>query len=176
MKKISLYIMALLTMGLVACNEDFAPTSVPQSNPQENLIEVSDITVSPIATSISIPELIAAGTPIDIAKATVKEGAMPANTVLKAEVEVSNTADFAKSVVLDANVDENNVISIQPSELQDAYFAVSPMLCSVPTLTELRTTPTRRTCLYVLFSILLPMAMPRPSSVSLATTISMPTA
>ena len=122
MKKISLYIMALLTMGLVACNEDFAPTSVPQSNPQENLIEVSDITVSPIATSISIPELIASQTPIDIAKATVKEGAMPANTVLKAQVEVSNTADFAKSVILDANVDGNNVISIQPSALQRAYF------------------------------------------------------
>ncbi|MBQ9186610.1 MAG: hypothetical protein IJ144_02145 [Prevotella sp.] len=123
MKKISLYIMALLTMGLVACDEDFAPTGVPQTNPQESLIQVSDITVSPIATSINIPEIIGSETPIDIATVAVKEGAMPANTILKAKVEVSNTEDFAKSVTLDAqSMANSNVVSILPSELQRAYF------------------------------------------------------
>jgi hypothetical protein len=67
----------------------------------------------------------AAGTTkaIPIGTATVKEGAMPANTILKAQVEFSKDADFANSIVLDANsLDGSSEISVNPSLLQNSYF------------------------------------------------------
>ena len=46
-----------------------------------------------------------------------------ANTVLKAEVEVSNTEDFAKSATVSTTMnDTTNVFSVSPTELEDAWF------------------------------------------------------
>ena len=45
MKKLGLYTMALLSMGLVACNQDFETEFVPQTNPQQSLLQVSDVSV-----------------------------------------------------------------------------------------------------------------------------------
>lgn len=128
MKKISLYTMALLSMGLVACNQDFDTEFVPQTNLQESPLQTSDVSVAAsTATTINIADFIdeAAGTEtaIPIATVTVKEGAMPANTILKAEVEFSKDADFANSIIVEANsLDGSNEISVQPSTLEDAYF------------------------------------------------------
>ena len=46
MKKLGLYTMALLSMGLVGCNQDFDTEFVPQGNPQESLLQVSDVSVA----------------------------------------------------------------------------------------------------------------------------------
>ena len=127
MKKLSLYIMALLSTGLVSCNQDFETIFSPQTNLPESQLQTSDVSVSSSSVSaISIADYIDADgmeTAIPIGTVTVKEGAMPANTILRAEVEFSKDADFANSIILDANsLDGSNEISLQPGALQDAYF------------------------------------------------------
>lgn len=127
MKKISLYIMALLSTGLVSCNQDFETIFSPQTNPQESLLQASDVTVANNTPAvINLAEYFTEdgiAKAIPIGAATVKEGAMPANTILKAEVEFSKDADFSNSIVLDANsLDGSSDISVSASLLQDAYF------------------------------------------------------
>ena len=121
--------MALLSMGLVSCNQDFETIFSPQTNMPESQLQVSDVTVANnTPASINLAEYfdLEAGTvkAIPIGTATVKEGVMPANTILKAEVEFSKDADFANSIILDANsLIGTNEISVNPSQLQDAYFS-----------------------------------------------------
>ena len=128
MKKLGLYTMALLSLGLVACNQDFDTEFVPQTNLPESLLQMSDVSVAAqVPTTLSLASYINEETGtnknIPIGTVTVKEGAMPANTILKAEVEFSKDADFANSIILDANsLDGSNEISVNPSLLQDAYF------------------------------------------------------
>ena len=120
--------MALLSTGLVSCNQDFETIFSPQTNEQESQLQTSDVTVAnstPATINLAdyINEETEIASPIPIGTASVKEGAMPANTILKAEVEFSKDADFANSIKLDANSLENtNEISVNPSQLQDAYF------------------------------------------------------
>ena len=128
MKKLGLYTMALLSMGLVGCNQDFDTEFVPQSNPQESLLQVSDVSVAAnSAATINLADYLneEEGTDklIPIGTVSVKEGAMPANTILKAEVEFSRDADFANSVVINASsLDGTSEIAVQASALQNAYF------------------------------------------------------
>ena len=128
MKKLGLYTMALLCMGLVSCNQDFDTEFVPQTNLPESLLKASDVSVATAtATTINLADYIdeEAGVDQNIAIGTVSvaEGAMPANTILKALVEFSKTEDFAESITLDANsLDGTNEISVKASDLQDAYF------------------------------------------------------
>ena len=120
--------MALLSMGLVACNQDFETEFVPQTNLPESLLQKSDVSVAASsATTINLADFIdeEAGISKDIAIGTVsvKEGAMPASSILKAEVEFSKDADFSNAITLDANsLDGSNEISVKASDLQNAYF------------------------------------------------------
>ena len=128
MKKIGLYTMALLCMGLVSCNQDFDTEFVPQTNLPESLLQMSDVSVTATApATIKLSDYIDEEAGIDkvipIGTVSVKEGAMPANTILKAEVEFSKSPDFDDSIILDANsLDGSNEISVKASDLQDAYF------------------------------------------------------
>lgn len=128
MKKLSIYLLALLTMGLAACTEDYAPSVGPQSNLPESQLQVSDVSVTPLLTNFNIADYIndetGDETPIEIASVNVKEGALPANTILKADVEISNDPNFEKSIILPANsLAESNIISIQPNNLEDEFFS-----------------------------------------------------
>ena len=120
--------MALLSMGLVACNQDFETEFVPQTNQPESLLQKSDVSVAASsATTINLADFIdeEAGISKDIAIGTVsvKEGAMSASSILKAEVEFSKDADFSNAITLDANsLDGSNEISVKASDLQNAYF------------------------------------------------------
>ena len=126
MKKLGLYTLALLSMGLVACNQDFETEFVPQTNLPESLLQTSDVTVANntpdnIDLSMYIKEDVA--NDIKIGTVSVKEGAMPANTIMKAEVEFSKDEDFANSIKLDArSLEGSNEILVSSAELQDAYF------------------------------------------------------
>ena len=128
MKKLGIYTMALPSMGLVACNQDFDTEFVPQTNLPESLLQLSDVSVAnstpgTINLADYINEETGIAKAIPIGTVTVKEGAMPANTILKAEVEFSKDADFANSIVLDANsLEGTNEISVSPTLLQEAYF------------------------------------------------------
>ena len=126
MKKLGLYTMALLTMGLVSCNQDFETIFEPQTNLPESQLQTSDVTVANntpgnIDLSTYIKEDVT--NDINIGTVSVKEGAMPANTHLKAEVEFSKDEDFANSIKLDArSLEGSNDILVSSEQLQDAYF------------------------------------------------------
>lgn len=128
MKKLGLYTMALLSMGLVACNQDFDTEFVPQTNLPESLLKMSDVSVAVNApATIDLSEYIAEdGTAIKeipVGTVSVNQGAMPANTILKAQVEFSKSEDFNQTIALDANsLDGVSEISVDPTTLQDAYF------------------------------------------------------
>ena len=122
MKKLNIFISALLGIAFTACTENYDPEVGPQTYLPESPLAASDVTMTSEASAINIESLIDAGSSITIGTASVREGAMPANTVLKAEVEFSNDADYSNSIILPASIDENNVVTVSPDDLQDAYF------------------------------------------------------
>ena len=127
MKKLSLYMMALMSAALVGCSDNYDPEVGPQTYLPESPVKMSDISVSNSATSIKISDFINAETdaetPIEMGSFSVKEGALPANTIMKAEIEISQTEDFAKSAIVPVNsLAETDKITVQPSDLENAYF------------------------------------------------------
>ena len=124
MKKISLYMMALLSMLFVGCDEDFSTEFVPQTTIPESSFPASAVTVTPKVTSINLVDLMAAETEQPIVIGTINLSAeLPQNTILKAEVEISDDASFSKSTTIEANsLADSKDISVMPSTLADAYF------------------------------------------------------
>ncbi|MBQ8656101.1 MAG: DUF5115 domain-containing protein [Prevotella sp.] len=122
MKKLNIFLSALLGLALAACTENFDPEVGPQHYLPESPLAMDDVSMTKEASAIDIESLIEAGDPIVIGTVSVAEGAMPANTVIKAEVEFSADADYSKSITLPATVDENNQVTVSASDLQDAYF------------------------------------------------------
>ena len=122
MKKLNIFMSALLGIAFTACTENYDPEVGPQTYAPESPLATSDVTMTSEASAIDIKSLIESGTPITIGTVSVREEAMPVNTVIKAEVEFSNDPDYATSIILDGSIDENNVVTVSPGELQDAYF------------------------------------------------------
>ena len=124
MKKISLYMMALLSMLFVGCDEDFSTEFVPQTTIPESSFPASAVTVTPKVTSINLVDLMAAETEQPIVIGTINLSAeLPQNTILKAEVEISDDASFSKSTTIEANsLADSKDISVMPGTLADAYF------------------------------------------------------
>ena len=126
MKKSSIFLMSLLSIAFVGCSDNYDPAMGPQSYLPESPISASDVSVTNTATSIKIADYIDekdVETPIPLGTFSVKEGAMPANTIMKAEIEISQTEDFAKSAIIEANsLAKTQEITVQPSDLEDAYF------------------------------------------------------
>lgn len=144
MKKISLYIMALLTMGLASCSEDFETTTQPLSNPQESILQATDVQFNQAdVTTINLTNYKTDDTPITLGTVTVKEGAMPADMKLKAIIQVAKAADFSDAKTIEAEeMDNTNVISILPSRLQDFYinsFTLDPNTTTLYMRTNLYT-------------------------------------
>lgn len=143
MKKISLYMMALLTMGLASCSDDYVSTTDPQSNPQEPILQTSDITVNQTTISvIDLTDLKENNNPITLGTVTVKEGAMTSDTELKAVVQVATKADFSDAKELDAEkIDDSNKINILPINLQELYtkFTRNPQTTTLYMRTNLFT-------------------------------------
>jgi hypothetical protein len=129
MKKLNIFMSALLGLGLASCSENFDPEVGPQSNAQESVLQVGDVTVNtllPDAISLAdyIDEENGTEKPISIGLATVKEGAMPENTVLHAEVMYSRDPSFTDFALTEAEVNDAGEITLSPSSLQEAYFNV----------------------------------------------------
>lgn len=128
MKKLSIFMTALLSIGLVACTENFDSEFGPQTYLPESPLSASDVSVSrgSAPATVNIADYIDESgneTPIPIGTVSVREGALPVNTIVKASVEVARTADFSEFVPIPANnLDENGLITLQPSDLEDAYF------------------------------------------------------
>ena len=118
---------SLMSAALVGCSDNYDPEVGPQTYLPESPVQMSDISVSNSATSIKIADFINAETdaetPIEMGSFSVKEGALPANTIMKAEIEISQTEDFAKSAIVPVNsLAETDKITVQPSDLENAYF------------------------------------------------------
>ena len=114
---------ALLGMAFTACTENFDPEVGPQSYAPESPLAVSDVTMTSEASSINIESLIEAGNPITIGTVSVRDGAMPANTIMKAAVDFSADANFEKFITIPADgMEESNVVTVSANALQDAYF------------------------------------------------------
>ena len=118
---------SLMSAALVGCSDNYDPEVGPQTYLPESPVQMSDISVSNSATSIKIADFINAETdaetPIEMGSFSVKEGALPANTIMKAEIEISQTEDFAKSAIVPVNsLVGTDKITVQPSDLEDAYF------------------------------------------------------
>ena len=122
MKKLNIFMSALLGIAFTACTENYDPEVGPQTYIQESPLAASDVTMSSAASAINIENLIESGEAVTIGTVSVREEAMPANTVIKAKVDFSRDNDFSKFITLDGSVDEGNVVTVSPSDLQDAYF------------------------------------------------------
>ena len=122
MKKLNIFMSALLGIAFTACTENFDPEVGPQSYLPESPLATSDVTMTSEASAINIQSLLDAGNPITIGTASVREGAMPVNTVLKATVDFANDPSFEKFITLPATLDENNLVTVSANDLQDEYF------------------------------------------------------
>ncbi len=122
MKKLNIFMSALLGMAFAACTENFDPEVGPQTNLPESPLAVSDVTMTSQASAINIESLLAEGNPVTIGTASVREGAMPANTVLKATVDFANDPSFENFITLPTSIDESNLVTVSASDLQDEYF------------------------------------------------------
>ena len=62
-------------------------------------------------------------TPIPLGSVTVAEGALPANTIMKAKVDISKDADFTKYSTIECeSMATTNTVSVLPSNLQATYY------------------------------------------------------
>lgn len=116
--------MALLSMGFTACNQDFPIETAPQGNAEESTFPANAVEVTSTTESINLADYLteAGETVVPIGTVTLKAD-LPANTVLRAEVEISRNEDFSKSVTIPANsLDGTKEISVMPGTMEDAYF------------------------------------------------------
>lgn len=131
MKKLSLYMLALLTTAFVGCSkEDYDPSVGPQAYYPESALAVSDVSVSTAGapTTVSLSDYIDEDGNIIkdsllVGVAAVNDGAMPLNTIMEAEIEFSRDANFTEFAKIDAyKIGEDGRITVNPKVLQDAYF------------------------------------------------------
>ena len=114
---------ALLGIAFTACTENYDPEVGPQSYAPESPLAVSDVTMSSEASSINIESLIEAGNPITIGTVSVREGALPVNTIMKASVDFATDASFDNFITLPADdMEDTNVVTVSANALQEAYF------------------------------------------------------
>lgn len=118
--------MALLSFGLVACDDDYAPETQPQTNEPERIMEIGSVAVTTGETTFDLAQLMAGENgedPVKIGTVTIDENALPANAFLRAEVEFATDENFEHAFTLQAqDFADNYDIEITPSTLQDAYF------------------------------------------------------
>jgi len=129
MKRLSIYLAALLALGLTSCsNEDFFMPGT-QENAQESVLQVGDVTVSPLMTqTIDVNDLLDVNGEdslyIKLGVVSVKEGALVEGVGLRSKVQVSTSEDFSNPMTFDGeSMDGNDTIRLSPKALQEAYYS-----------------------------------------------------
>ena len=147
MKKISLYIMALLTIGLASCKEDIESPQRPASNPQQRQFQEADIafTANSSLTTIDLRDVKEKDAPINLGNIQIKN-ALPTGMRLKAVVKIwrEGLDDFDRDAVkLDAeDITSDGNINIMKSKLHELYidkFTLDPAEAKLNLLTTLYT-------------------------------------
>lgn len=118
MKKISLYLITLLTVvAFIACDDNYEDWAAPQTNEQEDAKEIS-FQASVVTNSIDLNTITTDSIRIiKIDNVEVQEGGS-----VQYEVYLGSDDEFAKQVALPFVVD-NNQIKVDTYELEDALWA-----------------------------------------------------
>lgn len=116
--------MALLTTVFAACGDDYSVSTPPQSNPQESILQPSDISFNGTEVgALDLNQLIVNDNPIALGTVAVKAGAMPRNTMMKARIDIAKSADYSDAVTIEGeSMAATDVVSVLPSSLQAAYY------------------------------------------------------
>ena len=127
MKKIALLSVLVLGLGFTSCDDFEYPNPPAQSNPQESILDTSDVSVAgslSAGTTYDLSELNNTDTPIEVA--TITCATLPEGYDFGAVVEISNN-NFATASVVPSTVavSENNpneyVVSVTADDLQGVY-------------------------------------------------------
>lgn len=117
----------MLAFGLGSCTEDYFMEGT-QTSSQENVLQVSEITVSPLMTSaVDINSLLDENGDdarfIPLGVVSVKEGALAKGVTLQGKVQVAAKEDFSDAMNFDAeSMESTDTIKLSPKALQEAYY------------------------------------------------------
>ncbi|MDE6577568.1 MAG: SusF/SusE family outer membrane protein [Muribaculaceae bacterium] len=125
MKKFALYsAAAILAFSFVACDDYEEPNPTPQTNPQEAILQTSEVSVA--SSVVSDPYVLEAlnNGGLNIVLATVEAPTLPPAYSLAADVEITNNG-FARTASVPATVvavGDKYEVQITPDDLQGVYF------------------------------------------------------
>lgn len=127
MKKYSIFgLLAVMSLGFVACDDYEEPNPAPQTNPQTSVLQTSDVTVASkvAAQAYSLKALNDENATLLVSDVTVAN--MPEGYTFKAVAQVSADG-FANSFecpMVVEQVDSSNVynVAVAPDALQGVYF------------------------------------------------------
>ena len=114
--------MAALSLGLASCEEDWTE-ALPQTNPQEPLVEDNCITIEQtLAADINLKDINAANDTVPLFNVTeVKD--LPAGADLDFKMQLSKTEDFAKFAEVPVVSTDKQYFTLA-SAMQEAYLGV----------------------------------------------------
>lgn len=132
MKKISIYMLALLgMMGATSCKEEIEP-AMPQQNPQEEIFTAGDITSATdgalASGSLTLESYSAAGATVPVMQ-LVGDQNMPATAKVAYFVDLSDTEDFHRHVTLETTSNGDGIYSVSAADWNAAHvylFGKSP--------------------------------------------------
>lgn len=120
MKKLTISLMALLSIVFASCEDDWTEAT-PQTNPQEQAFAVNDITLKSIVPgAINLQETYMKDNKVKLFTESVKN--LPAGSQMKYELQFSKTADFAKYGTVTCEMDSDTAV-VRASDFEEAYKA-----------------------------------------------------
>lgn len=136
MKKINILLLGLIGLMASSCEETIEP-ALPQENPQEPVLEAGSVVseksgVLASTAVIALEDYRADGTVIPVMKLDDAKD-LPAGAQVSYKLQISNTDDFERNVILDAapgeTDDTKNIYYVSASEWNEAHiylFGKSP--------------------------------------------------
>ena len=120
MKKLTISLLALLTLGFASCEDDWTEAT-PQVNPQEALIAVDDIMLtSTLPEAINLQTAYMTDNKVRLFTDSVKN--LPAGSQIQYELQFSKTEDFASYGTLPVSV-ESDTAFVRASDFETAYVS-----------------------------------------------------
>ena len=127
MKYTALFGLAALTFGFCACDEIEESTGLPQTNPQLPIVTVDNVPVTAdaaITQSLNLTTANDNGGTIDVATIETPTDFPEGFTAQVLRIEISNTADFAKTKAVEAQTDADGQVTVQADDWQAAHVAI----------------------------------------------------
>ena len=128
MKKLSIFLLGALGMlAATSCEEKIDP-AIPQANPQEPVITTGDVVseaTGVLASSavLNLEDYRAEGSVIPVMK-LVETKELPQGSTVGYKLQISNTEDFKRNIILDATVGKDNVYSVDAAAWNTAHLSL----------------------------------------------------